>query len=129
METNTIVKYRIPFTFVVIVFFSISVPYYYFYIKDHVISSIQQDSLAGEQYKYVITSKCKAVDAFTFAPYISVHLNNFDVLTVALHQGFDTLGDCMRSSTKDMQLFEAEGKIKVYMVSGQIKEINIIYDR
>lgn len=94
--------------------------YYYYYESEHIISSTRQNEFA-------ITSKCKTAGVFTFAPYVSIQLNGIEVLTTQVSQGYDTLGDCLRSSIKQVKVIEAERKVQILMQNGQMKEIDLIY--
>ncbi len=109
-------------------FILIAVFYHYCYISDHLISSVTHESLIDKKDKYILTSECRAVSFDTFAPYVSVQVNNFKVLTTAVNAGYDTLGDCMKSSIERLQFIESEGKVQIYMKNGQVKEISIIYN-
>ena len=129
MGSKIFPKAKRNFVMVLFLFISVFSMYYYFYIHEHVISSVTLASTAGKGYEYTLSSKCIAVDPFTFAPYVSLKLNSFEIITSAVNQGYDTVGDCMRSSVRKVEFSEDEGKIRIYMVSGQIKDINVVYDK
>ncbi len=135
METLKIMlnisKEKIVFIPLLFVFVMIAIFYGYCYVAEHTILSVEQNSVIKRDRftnKFTITAKCKAVSAFTFAPYVSVRINGFEALTIAVNPGYDLLGDCMRSSVERVELSEIENKVRIYMKSGQIKEANIIYD-
>lgn len=95
--------------------------YYYYYVTEHIISSVEQN-------EFIITSKCKATEIFTFAPYVSVELNRTELLTTKVNQGYDTLGDCLRSSVRQVQFLETEKQVQIQMQNGQIKKINLLLE-
>ncbi len=97
-----------------------SVFYYHCYVAEHNILSVQQG-------KFIITAKCKASDVFTFTPYISIKIKNFDVLTTAVNSGYDTLKDCMRSGVKSVKIVDSERKVQILTEDNKIKEIDLIY--
>lgn len=105
----------------------IAIFYSYCFVIEHEILSIKQNA-SFENDKFTITAICRPVDAFTSAPYVSIKLNDFEVVTTAVNAGYDFTSDCLQSSIKDVQLIEDERKVKIYMKDGQIKEIPIIYN-
>lgn len=118
-------KKEITFILLTAVLIFVSGFYYYCYIAEHTILAVKQDSIIKPDV-FTINSICKAVDAFTFAPYVSVKLNNFEVLTTAVTPGYDTLGDCL-SSIEQVQILEIERKLQIHLKSGEIKKVDIIY--
>jgi len=103
----------------------IAIVYGYCFVAEHEILSIKQKS-SNERYEYTMTAVCKPTGAFTSTPYVTVKLNGLELLETSVHQGYDFITDCLSSSVKDIQLFETEKKVKIYMKDGQVKEINIL---
>ncbi|MCA1623843.1 MAG: hypothetical protein LC768_07905 [Acidobacteria bacterium] len=111
------------------VFFLLVAAFYqYCYVAEHIISSIVLDSSLEERAQFTVTAECKGVRFDTFAPYVSVRLNDFELLKTAVNPGYDTLRDCMNSSIEGIEFLEVEEKVRVYMKNGEIKEVKLIYD-
>ena len=113
----------IPFLFLlglIVIFYS------YCFVAEHEILSVKQKS-SFETQEFTITVTCRPVTAFTSAPYVSVRLNDLEILTTMVNAGYDFTGQCINSSVKNVQLIEAGKKVKIYMQDGQVKEIPIIY--
>lgn len=115
-----LIKEKVIYISLTAVLILVSIFYYHCYVVEHIIFSDQQG-------KFTIISKCKAISVFTFTPYVSVRIKNFEVLTTAVNEGYDTLGDCMNSGIKRVEMQNDEKKIQIYTEDGKIKEIEIIY--
>jgi hypothetical protein len=105
--------------------------YYYYYFKPHVFYSSQQNSLKskdGITDTFTLSGTCKAVNYDTFVPYVIVKVNSFEVLSIAVNNGYDTLHDCLASVTR-IQFVEEEAKVQIFMQSGQKKEILLINNK
>ncbi len=101
--------------------------YGYCFVAEHEILSVKQQS-STEGFEYTITATCRPISIGTSTPYVSVKLNDFEIVTTAVNSGYDFTTDCLNSSVKDVQLIEAERKVKIYMKNGHVKEIPIIYN-
>lgn len=116
------ILFRTPIAACILIsLFIVSSVYYYFYAKEHLISNVQQN-------EFTIISRCQRAGTFTFAPYVSVHFNGVEILTVKVNQGYDTIGDCPKSSFKEVRVFEDERKIQIQMRNGEVKESSIFDD-
>jgi hypothetical protein len=104
--------------------------YKYCYVSEHQFFFDTQNSLkATDNITTTFTLKgvCKAINYDTFVPYIIVKENDFEVISIALNNGYDTLLDCMKVNVDKFKVNDLEDTIQVFMKNGQIKEIKLIH--
>lgn len=105
--------------------------YGYCYVAEHTILGINQDSIRKSNRAiadvFTLQAKCKAASIGSFAPYVSIKLNGSELLTAKVNQGYDTLGDCMRSSIDGLEFIEQDRLVRISMKDRTVKEITLIY--
>ena len=61
--------------------------------------------------RFELNAFCKSISFDTFAPYVSVRLNDFELIQTAVSPGYDTLQDCMSSSVKAVVVDERRRRV------------------